>query len=247
MSFPILKYLALKTEPVTAYQLERTELDVIHDGKTKKALIDKPTIYDSLKLMQKTTQVESKDPKSCKDGRVRKKYVVTRQGIRDLLWSQHLGYVEISKQYVRKLAEIRHDFFPKIFDLWPEFTREQAEDAAWRRLLDIAGNTLTESIESMFLALVEMDLISPDNPDHDVWLQAALRNQRIGETLLTWTIRGVAGNIEHVNEMLQLLSPWAPTVLQKTRLRDSLLRFLERMPSPAEDEEASTSVTGSEQ
>ena len=33
MSFPILKFLALNTEPVTAYRLERTELDVIHDGK----------------------------------------------------------------------------------------------------------------------------------------------------------------------------------------------------------------------
>lgn len=111
MSFPILKYMALKTEPVTAYRLEAEKLDVMRDGKTQKASIDKPTIFAALKLLERTGLIKTTDRKVCKDDRVRKKYVVTPQGIVALLQA-HPGHVEISKQYVRDLARNRSPFFP---------------------------------------------------------------------------------------------------------------------------------------
>ncbi len=204
MSFPILKYLALKTEPVTAYKLEGEKLDVMRDGKSRKAWIDKPTIYRALKLMEDNKQVELRDRKPCKGGRVRKKYVVTPRGVVALLWGRP-DHIEISKQDAREWAKKHHDFFPKMFDLWSEFIQENVEDAAWSKLTEAGHSALAENIEGMFLGLVLDDLKSPTNPDHDVWLQAVGRNETIREALVGFTLNGLAETINDVNELFRLL------------------------------------------
>lgn len=147
MCFPILKYMALKTEAynpqrapggsVTAYTLENTKLDVMRNGKTEKGRIDKDTIFRSLKLMEQAYLVKATEEKVCRDGRVRKKYAITPQGVVALLQG-HPEHVEISKEYVRGLAEMQKSFLPLIFGKWNYFCQQQLEEEAYKILLDSA-------------------------------------------------------------------------------------------------------------
>ena len=89
----------------------------------------------------------------CRGGRVRKKYVVTPRGVADV-FRGFPEYVEISNRYVRDLAEKQKSSFPLIFNLWPEFVQEKAEDLACRKLIDAMRMAVLSNIEMTFFSLI---------------------------------------------------------------------------------------------
>jgi DNA-binding PadR family transcriptional regulator len=126
MAFPILKYVAFKSEPATAYELERVKHDIMRNGKNEKAWIDKPTIFRALRLLERAGLVRVMEQKVCRDGRVRKRYVVTHRGVVALLEGRW-KYVQISKQDIRGLAEAQKSFLPLIFGKWDLFREKGVE------------------------------------------------------------------------------------------------------------------------
>ena len=44
------------------------------------------------------------------------------------------------RQFARHVAEKYHDLLPSVFNLWPEFIKENAEDLAWRGLKRACGD-----------------------------------------------------------------------------------------------------------
>ena len=216
MRFPILKYLALKTEPVTAYELEKTKFDIVRDGKNMKGWIDKPTIYDTLKLMEDYKEVELTERKVCKGGRVRKKYLVTRRGIATILSSGYRDpeYVEISNRYVRQLAEKQKSSFPRVFDLWPEFVREGVEDLACHKLMDACRLAILSNTETSFFNLIVNDLKGGEDPfmrtvnesERKSWFEVVSRNDGIRKVLVDLIIHQASESVGQANETLKLLS-----------------------------------------
>ena len=133
MAFPILKHLALSKDPITPYTIEKTKLEVLRNGKIEKTWIDKPTIFKALKLLEEVRLIRAAEQKECRDGRIRKKYVVTPQGVVALLRAYPI-HCTFSWQDVRNLAERQMAFLPVIFGKWNYFRQQQVEKIAFKSL-----------------------------------------------------------------------------------------------------------------
>ncbi len=219
MCFPILKYMALETESyspqkaqvgsVTAYTLENTKLDITNNGNTERGRIDKATIFRSLKLLEQAYLIKATEEKVCRDGRVRKKYVVTPQGVVALLQG-HPDHVEISKKYVSDLAEKQKSFLPLVFGKWDYFRQQQLEDQAYKVLHDSVKNG--EIMDMVYpLASLGRDV----NPFGSAWLYI------IQESVLRHGIYGFMLVLAWLDEDKD--SPWAREWLKAIRSDKDLL------------------------
>jgi DNA-binding PadR family transcriptional regulator len=120
-SFPILKFLSVNPDK-TAYAVE------------KQLKIERHTVLDSLELLEKAGLVKITDRKKLETGLERKEYRVTPQGVVALLQG-HPEYIQLSKEYVRDLAEVQKPFLPLIFGKWDTFRKNKMEDTARKYLL----------------------------------------------------------------------------------------------------------------
>jgi DNA-binding MarR family transcriptional regulator len=131
LAFSILKHLA--THPnETPYRIER-ELK-----------IDRSTVRAALKLLVKANLVTvAGKPRKLPTGLERKEYKVTPQGIVALLQA-HPSHIELTKRYLRDLAEKNTQFLPCIFGKWEYFIEQDAEDLAYKYLLISVFHTENE-------------------------------------------------------------------------------------------------------
>ena len=131
MAFSILKYLA--THPnETPYRIEM-ELP-----------LDRSTVRAALKLLVRANLVTVVGkPRRLPTGLERKEYKVTPQGIVALLQA-HPDYIELTKGYLRDLAEKNVQFLPCVFGKWKSFTQQHIDDLAFKYLLISVGHTENE-------------------------------------------------------------------------------------------------------
>jgi predicted transcriptional regulator len=120
-AFPILNHLAVNPR-ATPYAIE------------KKVELDRPTVHAAMRALANARLVKVIERKKLPTGLVRKKYVVTPQGIVALLQA-HPDYITLSKDDIRKLAEKQAKFLPLIFGKWKYFRERNVEDLAYHFLL----------------------------------------------------------------------------------------------------------------
>jgi len=133
-------------------------------------------------------------------------------------------------QFARHAAEKYRDLLPSIFNLWPEFIKENAEESAWRALKlasgdyaeltpanFVSGNPQFDAFGEkhpigssdytthLFLAGIRGDLTWADSLDHEAWLQVVARNQTIRDALVGFTLDDLSERIEWANDVLRLL------------------------------------------
>jgi DNA-binding PadR family transcriptional regulator len=245
MTFPILKYMALKTEPVTAYELEKTKLDIMRDGKTKKGWIDKPTIYASLKFME-GKEIWVTEERKCKGGRVRRKYVVSVRGILALLRAvPHNMYdpklIGVSMRYVRDLAgnwrnwkwpAILESYNPLIFTLWSSFIDAKVEDlAVWRLLYTSrhAGDYL--DMEEEFFE-PEIHYVPSDILQLDRWNEAVRTNEKIKQATRDHFLEKVDQHANLTGIYVRHLSAPDLALMGELGVRQKLEEIIQKLREP---------------
>lgn len=129
-AFPILKYLAVNPNR-TPYAIQ------------EELKIERHTVLDSLKLLEKANLVTITNRKKLPTGLERKEYKTTPQGIVALLQA-HPEHIKLSKSDMKKIASKNTQFLPAIFGKWETFLQMKVEDVAYEYLIGAVQHTEDE-------------------------------------------------------------------------------------------------------